>query len=147
MTHESSTPQIFIDSMIRKPNVGDLLNAKYEECKIYYNGKLLPENLDNLFRDTLIDYAALCILKGLQNDICFRHVDTLSYSFGWDLKSLLSYKEYKKLFADNLLARKLIAAASIVSANYDKLGIELLNGLGEFKELIEKIEENISPSH
>lgn len=155
MTHESSKPQIFINSMTRIPDISDLLRIKDEECKIYYNGKLLPENLDPLFRDTLIDYAALNILKGfypfgkiekLENCSDEIYIEQLSYSFGWDLKNLKSYKDYKKLFEDNLLARKLIAAACIVSAKYDKLGIELLNGLGEFKELMNKIEENITPS-
>lgn len=36
MMHESRTPQIFINFMIRITNIDDLIRARNQKCKTYY---------------------------------------------------------------------------------------------------------------
>lgn len=63
MAHQDdSTSQMLIRSI---SSVSEIIDLKDRKVEIYYNGKLLPDDFKEEYRETLIDYAALSIIKQL----------------------------------------------------------------------------------
>ena len=150
MTLEFIAPQIVIK---KRATSWDIYQSKIHEDQIYYNGKLLTEKLNKVYRDILIDYAAISFIKESgkisetiteENEEDYFCLKRLCYEFGLDLRDLTQIKGYEEIINRNNLAVHLMAASRITSASYDKLGFELINGLGGFKEIIDKVEENIT---
>lgn len=163
MTIEFIEPQ----TLIRKQaTVGDFLKLKNKK-EIYFNGKLLPEDFDQVYKDTLIDYAGLSFIKKLylssetetMQDGCdkkerdlnlltrgmdFGIFTRLTYNFAWDLRSLYNNLEFTDLISYNSLARQLMVMVEFQGGRYDEIGQKLIKNLDEFKVIIDKIEYQIS---
>ena len=155
MTNEFIVPQISIKSVKRIPTVADILLAKRQNDEIYYKGKLLSNSLDKVYKETLIDYAALTTLKHSyppgeiqeMEDDDFGYLSILSFAIGSDLRNLFEYEKYKQLFIHNHLALRLISATMITGDSQGELELKLINGLDEIKKIIDKIEEDIDLSN
>lgn len=162
MILETENSQMLI---IKLESVIDIIKLRSSKVEIYYKRKLLPKNFDDDCRKTLIDYAALCFIKKSnlmvgtslisikQSDYknkksdpedIYKFLPSLAQNFGYDLKGLLKNMKYNEIILANLFARRLIARSSFVGGDLTNLGIELMNMLDNFKEIIDKIEWSIT---
>lgn len=168
MTHDNSTSQVLIRNL---SSVSEILELKDRKVEIYYKGKLLPENFNKEFRDTLIDYAALSIIKKLyslsitslisikesnindKNDVpafpnfdsIYRYLPSIAYEFALDLRKLKKVKDFSEPIMKINLAIKLMSMAVPTCISFEKVGIELIENLDIFKDVIDKIEGYITP--
>ena len=169
MTHQDdSTSQMLIRNI---SSVSEIIDLKDRKVEIYYNGKLLPDDFNEEYRETLIDYAALSIIKQLyhlpitslisikennssdkkigpdfpncENIYCY--LQSRAYNFALDLRKLKKNKEFLEPIMKIKLAIKLMSMAAITCRNFEEVGIELIENLDIFKDIIDKIEGYITP--
>ncbi|KAK8836474.1 hypothetical protein M9Y10_037733 [Tritrichomonas musculus] len=152
-------------------SVREILDLKDRKEEIYYNGKLLPEDFNKEFRDTLIDYAALSFIKKLYSlsitslisikewnnndkkdvpaspnfDTIYTYLPSIAYQFAWDLRTLEKNKDFSESIRKINLAIKLMSMAVPTCISFEKVGIELIENLDIFNDIIEKIEGYITP--
>lgn len=168
MTHDNSTSQMLIRNL---SSVREILDLKDRKVEIYYNGKLLPEDFNKEFRDTLIDYAALSLIKKLYSlsitslisikecnsndkkdvpafsnfDSIYTYLPSIAYEFAWDLRKLKKNKDFSETIMKIKLAIKLMSMAVPTCISFEKVGIELIENLDIFNDIIDKIEGYITP--
>ena len=168
MAHQDdNTSQMLIRSI---SSVSEIIDLKDRKVEIYYNGKLLPDDFNEEYRETLIDYAALSIIKQLYhlpitslisikennsdkkigpdfpncgNIYCY--LMSSAYSFALDLRKLQKNKEFLEPIMKIKLAIKLMSMAAITCRSFEEVGIELIENLDIFKDIIDKIEGYITP--
>lgn len=127
------------------PNaVEDYVRVKNEASpsRVIYKGVTLPQ--EGVFRDVIIDFEAVQCSSASSAV----YVDTFLYDLGWDLKDLMKSSNFtgKALIENNLLARRLIAAASIVRGYNDDFRSSVTRDLSSLSPIIDQVLEQIKSS-
>lgn len=122
-----------------------LLSKKQTNAKFYYHGHLIPQDINPVFRDTLIDYTALLNIEKNDDDDNEDYMLTpnVAYALGWDLIHLSEIEKYNKVIQKNGLALYLLVSAKVTSEGDGSFEERIRMRRLELKEIINKVEEEI----